>query len=123
VTDDEEQLENPMAPSVAELAHIAMPPALIDAAREDPDVIVQLARGQTMLVQDRMVRKLLENPEASIGQYVAVHERLTKTAKIDTAQPAQGGNGNQVVINIVRMAPGKEKVTIEGQAQRVEASE
>jgi hypothetical protein len=115
----EDEAIGPLPPSVAELAHIAMPPALIDAAREDPDIIVQAARAQAMLVQDRMVQKLIHNPEASIGQYVAVHERLTKTAKIDAAQPAQSA-GQQVVINIIRMAQGKESVTIEGQAQRLE---
>lgn len=107
-------------PTVAELAPIEVPPALIEACQDEPELLTMLARGQLALVQQRMVQKILNHPDASIGQFVAVHERLAKIAKIEGNQAQGPGSGaQQVVINIIR-APGKEQVTIEGEAKRVE---
>lgn len=107
-------------PSPAELAPIGVPPALIEACQEDPELLTLLARGQLALVQHKMVHKILNHPDASIGQFVAVHERLSKIAKVEGPDKSKEGGGQQVVINIMRMG-GKEQVTIEGEAKRVEA--
>jgi len=99
------------------LQHVSLPPALVQQCQDDPEALVKLSRGQLAIVQDRMVRMVLGNPEATVGQYAAVHERLSKNSRIETVQPAAGG-GQQVVINIIR-GEGRPAVTIEGQSTKV----
>lgn len=100
---------------------IDLPPQLVELCQNDPEILVALARGQLAVVQHLLVRKALA-ADVSVAQLAAVHERLTKVARIEgDKQAGPAGGGQQVVINIIR-APGKEQVTIEGQAQRVEAT-
>lgn len=102
---------------------IAMPPALVEAIEKDPDLLVALTRGQLAIVQDRLVRKALTDPEISLGQLAMVHEALTKNAALKNPQPspiAGGAGGAKVVINIMR-APGREAVTIESGEHKVVA--
>jgi hypothetical protein len=106
-------------PTPAELASVELHPATVQKVQESPEELARIARGQLAIVQDRMVRKVLANPDATIGQYVTVHERLAKVARIEGNQQAPASGGQQVVINIIRAA-GRERVTIEGEAKRVE---
>lgn len=95
---------------------IAMPPALVEAIEKDPELLVQLTRGQLAIVQDRLVRRALTDPQITIAQLAAVHEALAKQASLKGGQqPLAGAGGPQVVINFIR-APGKAPVTIEGTA-------
>jgi hypothetical protein len=108
----------PLAPPApAALDHIKVPPQLVEACQGDPELLVALARGQLALVQDRLVRKVLNDPEASVGQMAAVHERLSKIARVENAGQ-QSNAGQQVTINIIR-GEGRPAVTIEGTAQKV----
>lgn len=106
----------------AEAKPLELAPALIEAVQEDPELLVHITRSQLAVVQDRMVKKLLENKDASMAQYAAVHEQLSKNARIKEAPAGAGGQsgGTQVVINFIR-APGHEKVVIEGQSTVVPA--
>jgi hypothetical protein len=89
----------PLTP--AEAQHTTLHPAIVEAARDDPDVLVQLSRAQLAVVQDRMVNKLLDNPEASASQYALVHERLSKNAQLEPKNgQAQQGAGFSIVINV-----------------------
>lgn len=95
-------------------AAIAMPPALVEAIEDDPELLVKLTRGQLAIVQDRLVRRALSDPEITLGQLAVVHEALAKQANLKAAQQAgAGAGGPQIVINFVRAAD-KEKVVIEG---------
>lgn len=114
VTEDRSPLENK-----AVAKPLQLPPAAIEAIATEPERLVELTRSQLAIVQDRMVRKILMDPSASIGQFAAVHERLSKNANL-TPQHAIGGSA-QVTINFIRA--GKESVTIEAAAQRVEVPE
>lgn len=96
---------------------VALHPAIVEDVAVNPEKLVELTRSQLAIVQDRMVRKILTDPQATIGQFANVHERLSKNANL-TPQQAVGGSA-QVVINFIRA--GKEPVTIEAQAQRIEA--
>ena len=101
------------------LSKVAMPPALVEAIQNDPELLVALARGQLSLVQDRMVRKVLNDPHATAAAMAVVHERLSKIARVDGgAAPAGHGGSAQVVINIIRRS-GSKGLTIEGQATKV----
>jgi hypothetical protein len=89
----------PLTP--AEAQHTALHPALVEAARDDPDLLVKISRAQLAVVQDRMVNKLLDNPEASAAQYALVHERLSKNAQLEPKNGAgQQGTGFSIVINV-----------------------
>lgn len=106
----------PMNP--AEAAAIAMPPALIQAIEEDPELLVRLTRGQLAIVQDRLVRRALTDPEITLSQLAVVHEALAKQANLKAAQ-AQIGNGQgQLVVNFY-VGGKKEPLVIEGQAADV----
>ena len=108
----------PLNPALA--AAISMPPALVQAIQEDPELLVALTRGQLAIVQDRLIRKALGDPEITYSSLVAIHEILAKNANLKGAQPSgPGGAGApQVLIQILR-APGKETVVIDGKAQPV----
>lgn len=93
-------------------AHIAMPPALVEAVQEDPELLVQLTRGQLAVVQDRMVSRVMKDPDATIGQLASVHEQLSKNARLKPEAGASSNSAAQVVINFIR-APGKDTLTID----------
>ncbi len=103
-----------LAPTVAELAPIEVPPQLIEACQNDPELLTMLARGQLALVQHRMVHKILNNPDVSVGQFVAVHERLAKIAKVEGPdKSAQGaGPGFSVVINLGDAGPATKTIDV-----------
>lgn len=107
--------EQPLTPAMAEA--IKMPPALVQAIQEDPELLVELTRGQLALVQDRMIRKALADPEISLAQLAVVHERLSKNARLEPKEgaPGAGAGAPKVVINIIR-GSGRPGVTIEGTA-------
>ena len=89
----------PLTP--AEAAHTELHPALVEAARDDPELLVKISRAQLAVVQDRMVNKLLDNPEASAAQYALVHERLSKNAQLEPKNgSAQQGAGFSIIINV-----------------------
>lgn len=88
---------NPVA-----MAHVAVPPALIEEVQQNPDALVEITRGQLALVQDRMVRKVLADGSASIAQLAVVHERLSKNAGFESKERGGGGKPPQVVINFIR---------------------
>jgi hypothetical protein len=91
---------------------ISLPPALVEAVQENPELLTELTRGQLAVVQDRMVQKVLGDPAASVAMLTAVHKALSDNAQLKPQAGAVGGGGAQVVINFIR-APGKETVTIE----------
>lgn len=97
--------------------HIAMPPALVEAAQEDPEVLTKLTRGQLAVVQDRMVRRVLGDPDATVTQLAAVHKALSDNAQMKQAVTAAGAGGG-VTINFV-FGKKRELLTIEGQATDV----
>lgn len=97
---------------------IAMAPALVEAVQEDPELLAKLSRGQLAVVQDRMVRRVLGNPDSTIAQLAQVHSALSTNAQLKPAAGTMVGGGNQVIINFIR-APGKETVVVEGQATHV----
>lgn len=108
----------PVSPAAAQ--KIAISPQLVELCQKNPEILVELARGQLAIVQDRLVRMAIANPEATVSQLAAVHEQLSKIARVGGKEQGVGGGQQQVVINIIRGA-GKEKVVIEGEATRVEA--
>lgn len=80
---------------------IKIDPALVEAVQDEPEILTRLTRGQLMLVQDRMVRKVMGDPDASATALAVVHERLSKNAKLDPENAAVGkGTGFTVVINL-----------------------
>lgn len=105
--------------SKTHLDKVAVAPALVEAVQKNPDLLREITLGQLMIVQDRMVRKVLTDPEASAAALALVHERLSKNAKVEA--PVQTG-GQQVIINLIR-GKGKEAVTIEGQTTKELPSE
>lgn len=94
-------------------SHIHMPPALVQAAQEDPEVLVKLTRGQLAVVQDRMVQKVLTEADTSLSALATVHERLSRNAKIDKADAIVGG-GAAVVVNFI-VGGKKEVLTIDNE--------
>lgn len=100
------------SPEDARSKPLSLPPALVEAVQDDPELAVGLARSQLLLVQDKMVQKLLDDPEATVSQYAVVHERLQKTARIEPEKNQGGGSGNQITINFIR-SDGREKVVID----------
>lgn len=98
---------------------LTLHPAIVEACTDDPDALVELTRAQLAVVQDRMVKRALQNVDTSIAQLATVHERLSKNAQIEKhpTGPA-GAMGAQVIINFIR-SPGRESVTIEGTAAKV----
>lgn len=105
--------------SAAEAHAVALSPKLVELCQDDPELLQRLARGQLAIVQDRLVRKVLNNPDVTPAQLAIVHERLSKISRVEGTPPAAGGAGQQVTINIIR-APGKDQVVIEGEAKRLE---
>ncbi len=87
-------------PEDAENTAVALSPAFVTEVQDDPELLVRLTRGQLAIVQDRMVRKLLGNPDASSAQFAVVHEALSKNAKITKSEGATSGQGFSVVINL-----------------------
>lgn len=98
--------------------HVSVPPQLVEAVQEDPELLVKLTRSQMAVVQDRMVRRVLEDADVSLSALAAVHERLSKGARIEAKEQAQGAGGAQVVINFHRHS-GRDTVTIEGSSTEV----
>lgn len=94
-------------------AHIHMPPALVQAAQDDPEVLVKLTRGQLAVVQDRMVQKVLTEADTSLSALATVHERLSRNAKIEKADVV-GGAGAAVVVNFI-VGGKKEVLTIDNE--------
>jgi hypothetical protein len=95
---DQVELE-PVSPAAS--AAIRVAPALVTAVQEDPDALTKLTRGQLLLVQDRMVRKVLSDPDASATALAVVHERLSKNARLEPEKGAENrGTGFSVVINL-----------------------
>lgn len=104
-------------PDDAKNSFIELHAKLVDAVREDPEVLVQLSRAQLTLVQDKLTRQYLNASDPTIAQGTAVAEALRKTANLDPKQAA-GGSGGGFSINIV--IPGSDKsVTVEGTAEKI----
>lgn len=94
---------------------LLVPPQLVEAVQEDPELLVQLTRSQLVVVQDKMVRAILDDNKATVAQMAVVHERLSKNARIENKEGQQGNAGTQIVINFHRHS-GRETVVVEGQA-------
>lgn len=88
-----------------------MPPALVEAAQEDPEVLTKLTRGQLAVIQDRMVRRVLADQDVSVGALVSVHDALAKNARLKPEATAASAGG-QVVINFI-VGGKKEQLTID----------
>lgn len=109
-------------PDDAKKTHIAVAPQLIDAVREDPEILAKLSRAQLTMVQDKLTRQYLENPDATVAQGAAVAETLRKTANLDPKEGRAGpGNGFSITINIPQTA-GAPAAVIEGKAVRVDTA-
>lgn len=108
--------DEPRLPVATEKA-LEVPPALVQAVQEDPSILVELSRSQLLVVQDLMVRRLIDTPDASISAHAAVHEAIRKNAQMDPkGGDAQKGTGFSVVINLNNDTPNK---AIEVKAERV----
>jgi hypothetical protein len=79
---------------------LMLPPAMLEAIREDPEVLVGLSRVQLAMVNDRMVKKLMSTPDPSHSQFTAVSEQLRKTATMTGASVDAKGTGFSVNIVI-----------------------
>lgn len=100
---------------------LLMPPALVEAIQDDPDLLVKLTRGQLAVVQDRLVRRALTDPDISIAQLATIHEALARAANVKGIQPAaQATAAQSVVIQIIRSPAKGEGLTIEGKATQVD---
>lgn len=97
--------------------YIDVPPQLVDAVREDPEVLAQLSRAQLLLVQHKLAKKFLYDDNATVAQGTAVAEVLRKTANLEPKGGAGGaGSGFSITINI----PGTDKsLVVEGAAERI----
>lgn len=105
----------PLNPALAQA--ISMPPALVEAIEDDPELLVKLTRGQLAIVQDRLVKRALTDSEITLSQLAIVHEALAKQANLKGTQAQVGaGPGGQVVINFF-VGDKKEAFVIEGQGQ------
>lgn len=108
-----EELEEKLNPNTQQA--ISLPPALVEAVQENPELLTELTRGQLAVVQDRMVQRVLGDPGASITALATVHKALSENAQLKKAEAAVGGvSGTQVVINFIREARADEKVVVEG---------
>lgn len=116
-----EELElEPLNPNTQQAIH--MPPALVEAVQESPELLTQLTRGQLAVVQDRMVQKVLGDPTASVSALVTVHKALSDNAQLKKTEAGTGAAGAQVVINFIRSA-GKETLTIDNETGKAIASD
>ena len=111
-----EELDESLNPNTQQA--ISLPPALVEAVQENPELLTQLTRGQLAVVQDRMVQKVLGDPQASVGALATVHKALSDNAQLKKNDAAATAAGTQVVINFIR-APGKETVTIDNATGKV----
>lgn len=93
--------------------HITLEPALVEAAQEDPEVLVGLTRGQLAVVQDRMVRKVLGDRDATVTALATVHRALSENAQLKPQPGVHAGSGGQVVINFI-VGGKKEPLVIDG---------
>ena len=102
-------------PDDAKKTHIAVAPQLIDAVRDDPEILAKLSRAQLTMVQDKLTRQYLENPDATVAQGTAVAETLRKTANLDPKEGRAGPVGASVVFNFnVSKPPAAIDVTDKG---------
>jgi hypothetical protein len=103
------------SPEDAKARQIAVPPALVEAVQNDPEVLAKLSRAQLMMVQDKLTRQYLESPDALISHGTAVAEALRKTANLDPKEARSGIAGASVVFNFnVSKPPAAIDVTKEG---------
>jgi hypothetical protein len=89
--------------------HLSLPPAMLEAIGEDPEVLVNLSRVQLALVNDRMVKKLMATPDPSPNQFTAVSEQLRKTATMTGASVDTKGTGFSVNI-VINQSPSPARV-------------
>lgn len=104
----------------AEAKTISLPPALVEQIQSAPELLVQLARGQLALVQDRMVRRVLTDPNTTVGAYAQVHDALAKVAfgkGGGAGGESLGGRGPSFQINILRASKKGQGVTIEAEKE------
>jgi hypothetical protein len=101
---------------------INLPPALVEAVQENPELLTQLTRGQLAVVQDRMVQRVLGDPAASVSALATVHKALSDNAQLKKNDATAAGGGTQVVINFIRSA-GKETLTIDNATGKPIASD
>lgn len=95
--------------------YIDVPPQLVDAVREDPEVLAQLSRAQLLLVQHKLTRQYLYSDSATVAQGTAVAEVLRKTAALDPKETRGGPTGASVVFNFnVAKPPAQIDVTETG---------
>lgn len=87
-------------PDDAKRHAIIIPPELVTICQNDPEEFVRLTRGQLVIVQDRMVQKLLDNQSATVAQYATVHERLSKNAQVEPKDIHAQGGGFHIVLNL-----------------------
>lgn len=110
--------DEPRLPATIEKS-IKIPPALVEACAEDPELLTKLSRSQLAVVQDLMVRRLIDNPETSLALHATVHAQLSKNANINAKDEAAAQRGAQVVINFHRHGK-DETVVIESKAEPVD---
>ncbi len=90
--------DTPKNPALARLLNL--PPAALEEISENPDALSKLSRVQLAMVQEKLARQYLDNPDASVAQGTAVHEALRKVSNLEgnNARPA-GSTGPSVVFN------------------------
>jgi hypothetical protein len=110
-----EELKLPLNPNTKQA--IALPPALVEAVQEDPELLVSLTRGQLAVVQDRMVQKVIGDPEASVAQLATVHKALSDNAQLKQQTGVTAG-GQQLIVNFI-VGGKKESLIVEGTAKQV----
>lgn len=86
-------------PALARLLNL--PPAALEEISENPDALSKLSRVQLAMVQEKLARQYLDNPDASVAQGTAVHEALRKVSNLEPKQAGGAvGGGFSITINI-----------------------
>lgn len=103
--------------------YIDAPPQLVDAVRDDPEVLAKLSRAQLLLVQDKLTRTFLNSSDATVAQGVAVAEALRKTANLEPkGGPTGGAAGFSITINIPQVGQ-TAGATIEAKAPLIDVED
>jgi len=103
-------------PALARLLNL--PPAALEEISENPDALSKLSRVQLAMVQEKLARQYLDNPDASVAQGTAVHEALRKVSNLEPKQGTGNGAGFSITINFPStsgVVSGSEQKVIEGE--------
>lgn len=75
------------------MRHLELPPLLLEAIIENPDALAVLHRVQRAVLSDMAVKKMINNPDTSPQQFVAMIDTLRKAEETGKSKEAVGGNG------------------------------